>query len=118
MAPCALCNPSNPRRAILRRPKTAQAVCRECFYLAFETEVHHTIMRNSLFKRNEKVGVAASGGKGALSLGIVGDAANPALVVVVFHENRQEADPDTLRDPLTLLPLGLAAQTRQSWRTS
>lgn len=63
MAPCALCDPSSPRRAILRRPKTAQAVCRECFYLAFETEVHHTIMRNSLFKRNEKVGVAASGGK-------------------------------------------------------
>ena len=64
MAPCALCEPANARRAILRRPKTAQAVCRECFFLAFETEVHLTIMRNKLFRRGERVGVAASGGKG------------------------------------------------------
>ena len=64
MAPCALCDPTNPRRAILRRPKTAQAVCRECFFLAFETEVHLTIMRNKLFRQGERVGVAASGGKG------------------------------------------------------
>lgn len=64
MAPCALCEPSSARRAILRRPKTGQAVCRECFYLVFETEVHNTIHRNTLFRRGERVGVAASGGKG------------------------------------------------------
>lgn len=64
MAPCALCEPENARRAILRRPKTGQAVCRECFYLVFETEVHNTIQRNALFRRGERVGVAASGGKG------------------------------------------------------
>jgi cytoplasmic tRNA 2-thiolation protein 1 len=64
MAPCALCEPSSVRRAILRRPKTGQGVCRECFFLVFETEVHNTIMRHALFKRGEKVGVAASGGKG------------------------------------------------------
>lgn len=68
MAPCALCNPAAPRRAILRRPKTAQAVCRECFFLAFETEVHNTIARNRLFRRGEKVGIAASGGKGGLEI--------------------------------------------------
>ncbi|KAL7004355.1 cytosolic thiouridylase subunit Ctu1 [Cystobasidiomycetes sp. EMM_F5] len=65
MAPCALCTSKDglPRRAIVRRPKTAQAVCRECFFLAFETEVHNTIMANKLFRRGERVGVAASGGK-------------------------------------------------------
>ncbi|CAD6577478.1 MAG: nucleotidyltransferase [Cyphobasidiales sp. Tagirdzhanova-0007] len=63
MAPCALCDPHTPRRAILRRPKTAQAVCRECFFLVFETEIHNTIIRAKLFTKGQKVGIAASGGK-------------------------------------------------------
>lgn len=73
MAPCALCTSKDglPRRAIVRRPKTAQAVCRECFFLAFETEVHNTIMANKLFRRGERVGVAASGGKGGLGHALV-----------------------------------------------
>lgn len=51
-------------RAVLRRPKTLESLCRECFYLAFETEVHETIVSNGLFeKRGEKVALAASGGK-------------------------------------------------------
>ncbi|GAA6017800.1 hypothetical protein JCM11491_004623 [Sporobolomyces phaffii] len=44
MAPCSLCPVEQPRRAILRRPKTLQPVCKECFFEVFETEVHHTIM--------------------------------------------------------------------------
>lgn len=44
MAPCVLCPPSNPARAILRRPKNAQPVCKECFFEVFETEIHNTIM--------------------------------------------------------------------------
>lgn len=115
MAPCALCptlsSSPTPRRAIIKRPKTAQAVCRECFYLIFETEIHHTILglgiqeteraaakisnaeasgckslgsgcggvgdeshcdtkrsranqQTGMFKRGERVAIAASGGKG------------------------------------------------------
>ncbi|GAA5959619.1 hypothetical protein JCM21900_002957 [Sporobolomyces salmonicolor] len=45
MAPCTLCPPSQPRRAIVRRPKTLQPVCKECFFEVFETEIHHTILR-------------------------------------------------------------------------
>ncbi|KAH9452173.1 hypothetical protein MJO29_008825 [Puccinia striiformis f. sp. tritici] len=88
MAPCLLCpslpvqdRPIQPRRAILKRPKTGQAICRECFYLIFETEIHHTILGlanqekrrsceknsnkngGSMFKRGDKVAIAASGGK-------------------------------------------------------
>ncbi|KAM0756063.1 hypothetical protein T439DRAFT_320754 [Meredithblackwellia eburnea MCA 4105] len=48
MAPCVLCPTSSssppPRRALLRRPKTLQPVCKECFYEVFETEIHWTIM--------------------------------------------------------------------------
>ena len=41
--------------AALRRPKTGDALCKECFFRAFETEVHHTIVTNGLFKRGNKV---------------------------------------------------------------
>jgi len=85
MAPCSLCPPASPRRALLRRPKTLQAVCKECFFDVFETEIHHTIMgygtaerldrtrpgqppprpgHKSLFTRGERVAIGASGGKG------------------------------------------------------
>ena len=59
-----LCSsPSCTARALLRRPKTNETLCRECFYLAFETEVHETIQRYDLFTRGERVALAASGGK-------------------------------------------------------
>lgn len=46
-----------------QRPKTGDALCKECFYKAFEFEIHSTITRAKLFKRGEHVAVAASGGK-------------------------------------------------------
>ncbi|XP_058833987.1 cytoplasmic tRNA 2-thiolation protein 1 isoform X2 [Topomyia yanbarensis] len=45
------------------RPKTGDALCKECFFLAFETEIHNTIEQNKLFNRGSFVAVAASGGK-------------------------------------------------------
>jgi hypothetical protein len=67
MAPCALCIPtSRARRAIIKRPKTGQAICKECFFAVFEEEIHQTIVRSNLFRRGERVGIAASGGKGEL----------------------------------------------------
>jgi len=38
-------------------------VCKQCFITAFETEIHHTIQENQLFKRGERVCIGASGGK-------------------------------------------------------
>lgn len=62
MAPklCALCAAS---RAVLRRPKTGQMVCKECFFYVFETEVHNTITSARLFSRGDRVAIGASGGK-------------------------------------------------------
>ncbi|KAK9835217.1 hypothetical protein WJX81_006428 [Elliptochloris bilobata] len=51
------------QRAVLKRPKTRQQLCRECFYAALESEVHETIVANELFQPGERVAVAASGGK-------------------------------------------------------
>ena len=66
--PPATADPSRPSnlsplpRAI-QRPKTGDALCRECFFWAFETEVHNTVTAARLFRRGQYVAVAASGGK-------------------------------------------------------
>ena len=56
-------SPGCASRALLRRPRTNESLCRECFYTAFELEVHQTIQTYKLFKRGERVALAASGGK-------------------------------------------------------
>ncbi|KAI7900563.1 cytoplasmic tRNA 2-thiolation protein 1 [Cokeromyces recurvatus] len=57
---CVLCN---KRKAFLKRPKTGQQICQECFFYVFETEIHHTIQDTNLFQRGERVAIGASGGK-------------------------------------------------------
>lgn len=63
--PCQLCLSA---RALVKRPKTGQQVCKSCFFEVFETEVHNTIMQGDngqgVFRRGEKVAIGASGGKG------------------------------------------------------
>ncbi len=57
---CGLCS----ERAILKRPKTGDMLCKKCFFEVFEREVHETIVNNKLFKKGDRVAIAASGGKG------------------------------------------------------
>lgn len=40
------------------------ALCKDCFFITFETEVHHTIIYNNLFTKGQVVAIGASGGKG------------------------------------------------------
>ncbi|KAI9593374.1 hypothetical protein BDF19DRAFT_387407 [Syncephalis fuscata] len=70
MAP-KLCSICQKERAMLRRPKTLQRLCRECFYAVFETEIHQTIQRHRLFKRGDRVAIGASGGKDSTVLAYV-----------------------------------------------
>lgn len=58
-----LCKANCGCRAILKRPKTGDVLCKHCFFAAFEAEIHNTIQTNKLFKPGEKVAIAASGGK-------------------------------------------------------
>lgn len=58
---CSLCSKS---KAVIRRPKTGQQICKECFFTVFETEVHNTIVNAKLFKPGDRVAIGASGGKG------------------------------------------------------
>ena len=58
-----LCSAKCGQRAVLKRPKTGDALCKNCFYWAFETEIHFTITKAKLFKKGDYVAIGASGGK-------------------------------------------------------
>jgi cytoplasmic tRNA 2-thiolation protein 1 len=56
---------------MLKRPKTGQQICRDCFFYVFETEVHNTITEAKLFKPGDRVAIGASGGKGLYKFAII-----------------------------------------------
>ncbi|KAM9913611.1 hypothetical protein OXX69_001435 [Metschnikowia pulcherrima] len=59
----ALCQLCHGRKAVMKRPKNLQKLCKECFFVVFETEIHNTITAAGLFHPGEKVAIGASGGK-------------------------------------------------------
>lgn len=61
MRPSCLACHSNP--ACMKRPKNGDALCKSCFFAAFEREVHQVISDSSLFRAGMRVGIGASGGK-------------------------------------------------------
>ncbi|XP_027048136.1 cytoplasmic tRNA 2-thiolation protein 1-like isoform X2 [Pocillopora damicornis] len=64
---CKICG----NKAILKRPKTGDALCKDCFFVTFEKEVHHTIISNKLFSKGQVVAIGASGGKDSTVLAYV-----------------------------------------------
>lgn len=46
-------------------------MCKECFFIAFENEIHNTIIQGKLFKSGDKVAIGASGGKDSTVLAYV-----------------------------------------------
>jgi len=58
-----LCKLCETQKAILKRPKTGDMICKSCFFQVFETEIHEAIINGKLFRRGERVAIAASGGK-------------------------------------------------------
>lgn len=65
--PCNVCQKS----AILKRPKTGDLLCKECFFVSFEKEIHQTITNNKLFKSGERIAIGVSGGKDSTVLAYV-----------------------------------------------
>ncbi|GAV56705.1 ATP_bind_3 domain-containing protein [Cephalotus follicularis] len=65
---CCICNQT---RAALKRPKTFDQICKECFYKAFEEEIHRVIVNNQLFKPGERIAIGASGGKDSTVLAYI-----------------------------------------------
>ncbi|KAI1373552.1 adenine nucleotide alpha hydrolases-like protein [Hypoxylon crocopeplum] len=69
--PPALCAVCKTERALIKRPKNHQKLCKGCFIQIFEDEVHHTIISSQLFFPGEKVAIGASGGKDSTVLASV-----------------------------------------------
>ncbi|KAK7753166.1 cytosolic thiouridylase subunit Ctu1 [Diatrype stigma] len=69
--PPALCAICKTERALIKRPKNHQKLCKGCFIRIFEDEVHHTITSSELFFPGEKVAIGASGGKDSTVLASV-----------------------------------------------
>ena len=69
--PPLLCSAKCGKRAVLKRPKTGDALCKDCFFWAFETEIHFTIAKAKLFKKGDYVAIGASGGKDSTVLAYV-----------------------------------------------
>ena len=46
-------------------------MCKDCFFLAFETEVHYTISQANLFSPGDYVAIGASGGKDSTVLAYI-----------------------------------------------
>ncbi|PHH71556.1 hypothetical protein CDD82_6446 [Ophiocordyceps australis] len=67
-SPCVRCRGD---RAVVKRPKNHEKLCRKCFLTVFEDEVHHTITSSKLFSWGEKVAIGASGGKDSTVLASV-----------------------------------------------
>ncbi|PKA54469.1 Cytoplasmic tRNA 2-thiolation protein 1 [Apostasia shenzhenica] len=66
-----LCCYCSQRKPALKRPKTREQICRECFYDVFEEEIHKVIMDNHLFRPGERIAIGASGGKDSTVLAYV-----------------------------------------------
>lgn len=59
------------QRAVVKRPKNYDKLCRDCFLTVFEDETHHTITTSKLFFPGERVAIGASGGKDSTVLASV-----------------------------------------------
>lgn len=66
-----LCSLHCGKSATLKRPRNGDLLCKECFYYMFELEVHNTIKTANLFKRGDKIAIAASGGKDSTVLAYI-----------------------------------------------
>ncbi|XP_063221473.1 cytoplasmic tRNA 2-thiolation protein 1 [Bacillus rossius redtenbacheri] len=65
------CSAGCGKNAVLKRPKTGDALCKDCFFWAFEIEVHNTITNGRLFRPGSTVAIAASGGKDSTVLAYI-----------------------------------------------
>lgn len=78
-----LCSYCNVEKAAIKRPKTGDFICKECFYRQFEDEIHETIISNNLFKRGENIAIAASGGKGNFILNDFFDYVHKMNIIII-----------------------------------
>jgi len=65
---CSSCKINKPS---IKRPRTGLPSCIDCFFNAFESEIHHTIISTNCFNRGDRICIGASGGKDSTVLAYV-----------------------------------------------
>ena len=60
------------------------ALCKDCFYYAFEEEIHKTIIDAKLFSSGETVAIGASGGKGTCTCIFLKSEKSKSCSVILF----------------------------------
>ena len=63
-----VCSACKRREAFFYRPYSGERLCKKCFAESIETKVRGTIAKYNMFKFNDRIAVAVSGGKDSLSL--------------------------------------------------
>ncbi|CAH8486757.1 unnamed protein product [Schistosoma margrebowiei] len=58
-------------KGYIKRPKTNDIMCKECFSWCFEEEIHWTIVNAKLISRGDKIAIGASGGKDSTVLAYI-----------------------------------------------
>jgi uncharacterized protein (TIGR00269 family) len=61
---CSVCD----REAVYRRPYSGESLCRRCFSQSIEQRTRHTISRFKMFRPDDHIALALSGGKDSVSL--------------------------------------------------
>jgi uncharacterized protein (TIGR00269 family) len=63
-----VCSACKRREAFFHRPYSGERLCKKCFGEAIEKKVRATIAKYNMFRFNDRVAVAVSGGKDSISL--------------------------------------------------
>lgn len=64
MVECSFCR----GEAVYLRPYSGERLCRRCFIESIENRVQHTISKHNMFKPDDRIALALSGGKDSVSL--------------------------------------------------
>lgn len=63
-----VCSACKRREAFFYRPYSGERLCKKCFSESIETKVRATIAKYNMFRFNDRIAVAVSGGKDSISL--------------------------------------------------
>jgi len=64
----SICNRCRSDRAVYKRAVSGELLCKSCFIESFEKRVKKTISKYDLFREDDRIAVALSGGKDSLAL--------------------------------------------------
>ncbi len=64
----SICSRCSSEKVVYKREISGEKLCRSCFIESFEKRVRKTISKYNLFREDDRIAVAVSGGKDSLSL--------------------------------------------------